>query len=73
MYLISFLELVNVHEEDLDEFRDEKKGESSKTVMKDVQIVSVEVPVKDNEEVESMESVSEEIKTSITAKVSCQQ
>ena len=69
--LLSFLELVNVHEEDLDEFRDERKGESSETVMEDVHIVHVQEPVKNNEEVESMEPVSEEIKATITAEVSC--
>ena len=49
------------------------KGESSGTIMENVDIVHVEVPVKDNEEVESMESISEEIKASITAEVSCVQ
>ena len=73
MYLISSLELVNVNEEDLDEFRDEKKGDSSGTIMENVDTVHVEVPVKDNEEAESMESISEEIKASITAEVSCVQ
>ena len=73
MCLISSLELVNVNEEDLDEFRDERKGESSGTIMENVDTVHVEVPVKDNKEVESMESISEEIKASITAEVSCVQ